>query len=479
MNRTQTFYWHDYETWGAQPALDRAAQFAGQRTDLDLNLVGDPLVIYARPADDLLPQPAACLVTGITPQQACEQGLVEAEFFARIHEAFIQAGTCALGYNSMRFDDEVTRYGLYRNFFDPYAREWQNGNSRWDMIDVVRLTHALRPEGIAWPEREPGVTSFRLEALTAANDIEHSGAHDALADVDATIAIARLIRDRQPKLFDFAFNNRDKRELATQLDPKVGRPMLHVSARYPARLGCIAAVVPLAPHPTNRNAVIVYDLRADPAALLDLSAEEIRTRLYTPSADLPEGAERIPLKAVHLNRSPVIAPMGTLTDAARERWVMDADAERRNLQTLQKAVGLAGKLTEVFADGDRFAPQSDPDRDLYGSFLSDDDRRRCDRVRQTPPETLAALAPGFDAEKLDELLFRYRARNWPGTLKPAERRRWEAYRRARLTEPGGGGSIVLDDYRRELSRLAVDLSLTPARRAVVDALIDWPAEIGL
>ncbi len=476
---TESFFWHDYETWGAQPAVDRPAQFAGVRTDLDFNPIGKPLVVYARPADDFLPQPEACLITGITPQLAREKGAPEADFFRFIHEELASPGTCALGYNTLRFDDEVTRYGLYRNFFDPYAREWQHGNSRWDMIDVVRLTHALRPEGIEWPEREPGVTSFRLEQLTAANGIEHSGAHDALADVHATIAMARLIRERQPRLFHFAFNNRDKRKLATQLNVRAANPVLHVSARYPARLGCLAAVVPLAMHPVNRNGVIVYDLRSDPSPLLQMSAEEIRTRLYTATADLPEGAERIPLKVVHLNRSPVIVPMGTLSEAARERWAMDADAERRHREALLQTPGLAEKVAEVFGEGAAFPPQSDPDRDLYGGFLSDDDRRRCEQVRRTPPEQLGELQPGFDASKLDELLFRYRARNWPHTLSHDERVRWEEFRWARLTEPGAGGSIVLDDYRHQLSRMAVDLSLTAEQRAVVDALIDWPTELGL
>lgn len=479
MSEPRSFYWHDYETWGAQPAVDRPAQFAGLRTDPDFKPIGEPLVIYARPADDMLPQPEACLITGITPQLAYERGAPEADFFRFIHEELARPGTCALGYNSLRFDDEVTRYGLYRNFFDPYAREWQNGNSRWDMIDVVRLTRALRPEGIAWPEKEPGVTSFRLEDLTAANGIEHAGAHDALADVRATIAIARLVRERQPRLFDFALNNRDKQKLAVQLNVREARPVLHVSARYPARLGCIAAVVPLALHPTNRNGVVVYDLRVDPAPLLGMSAEEIRTRLYTATADLPDGAERIPLKVVHLNRAPVIVPMGTLTDEARERWQMDPAAEARHLEVLRGARGLAAKLAEVFAGGEGFPAQTDPDRDLYGGFLSDADRRRCEQVRQASPEELARLHPAFDAPKLAELLFRYRARNWPETLDRGERGRWEEFRRARLTEPGAGGSIVLDDYRRRLSRLAVDLSLTPAQRAVVDALLDWPAELGL
>jgi len=476
VNTPTSFYWHDYETWGATPRLDRAAQFAGIRTDLDFNVIGRPLMIYAQPADDFLPHPEACFVTGLTPQECREKGVPEAEFFKVIHEELARPGTCALGYNTLRFDDEVTRYGFYRNFIDPYAREWQNGNSRWDLIDVVRLTRALRPEGIEWPTREDGVTSFKLEHLTTANGIAHEGAHDALSDVHATIALARLIKEKQPKLFDYAFSNRDKRALARMLDVRAKRPLLHVSGKYPAALGHIAAVVPLALHPTNKNEVIVYDLRVDPEPLLTLDADAIRERMFTRSEDLPEGEVRIPLKTIRLNRAPVVVPMSTLTDAARVEWQLDAEAEARHLLTLQQATGLEHKLAQVFGQRD-FEPVTDPDLDLYGGFLSDADRRLCDQVHRAAPDELARLHPPFEAAKLHELLFRYRARNWPQTLTAAEKSRWEEYRRERVMDPALG--ISLPDYRRKLSQLAIDPGLNDEQRALVGALIDWPAEIGL
>ncbi len=478
-NQTTSFYWHDYETWGAEPARDRAAQFAGLRTDLDFNPIGKPLVIYARPADDFLPQPGACMVTGISPQKAYAEGVPEADFFRFINDEMSVPGTCSLGYNTIRFDDEVTRYGLYRNFYDPYEREWKNGNSRWDMIDVVRLTRALRPDGINWPEKEEGVTSFRLEDLTAANDIEHAGAHDALVDVHATIAMAKLVKRAQPKLFDYVFANRNKQAMAKMLNVRNDRPILHVSSRYPARLGCIAAVLPLAMHPTNRNSVIVYDLRHDPADLLGLDAETIRARMYTRTEDLPEGVERIALKQVHINKAPVVVPMNTLTEEARERWQMDQVIEQRHLDALLGArAGLQQKLSEVFSDSP-FPPQNDPDRDLYGGFLSDTDKRLCEQVRRTEPEGLGDLHLNFEAPKLQELLFRYRARNWPETLSKVEQGRWDEFRLQRLQDEAEGASITLAQYRKELSKLAIDTSLPADRRQVVDELIDWPSRIGL
>ena len=473
-----SFYWHDYETWGADPRRDRVAQFAGLRTDLDLNPIGDPLVIYAIPSDDFLPQPEACMVTGLSPQVCRDQGMPESDFFAAINSEFSRPGTCVLGYNSIRFDDEFTRFGFYRNFIDPYAREWRDGNSRWDLIDVVRLTRALRPEGIEWPSREDGSPSFRLEQLTAANGIAHEGAHDALSDVRATIELARLIRDRQPNLFEYLLTHRDKRWLSGVLDVRNQQPVLHVSARYPARLGCIAAVLPLAMHPINRNGVIVYDLRYDPQPLLSLSAEQIRERLYTPKESLAENEARIPLKTVHINRSPVVVPMNTLTDTARTEWRMDEQEERRHRQQLLAASGLQEKLAEVFSESS-FPPTRDPDQALYDGFISAEDRRRCDRVRGFRPEELVDFVPGFDDPKLNELLFRYRARNYPQTLSPTEREHWREFRFERILDSEGDASIGLADYRRQLSRLAIDTSLSAERRAVVDALLDWPAEIGL
>jgi exodeoxyribonuclease-1 len=471
-----SFYWHDYETWGASPRLDRPAQFAGLRTDLDFNPIGPPLVLYCRPADDVLPHPEACLITGLTPQRALAEGVIEAEFFAAIHEPLAQPGTCALGYNTLRFDDEVTRHGLYRNFYDPYAREWKNGNSRWDLIDVVRLTRALRPEGIEWPVREDGETSFKLEHLTAANGIAHGDAHDALADVRATIALARLVRERQRRLWDFAFNHRDKASAARLLGLPAREPVLHVSSRYPAHHGCLAVVAPLAPHPTNKNGVVVYDLRHDPTPLLTLDADAVRRLVYTAAEDLEEGESRIPLKVVHLNKCPVLAPLTTLTAEAAERWAIDLEQSRRHREALLAARDLPAKLAAVFGEKP-FPPATDPEQSLYDGFLSDADRVRCDRVRRTAPEKLAGLGRDFEDGRLPELLFRYRARNWPQTLSGSERARWDAWRRARVQDPASG--LTLADYRKQVARLAIDPKLTPEQRAVVSALADWPTEMGL
>jgi len=474
-----TFYWHDYETWGTAPGRDNPAQFAGLRTDAELKVVGKPLMLYCRPSDDVLPHPEACLITGITPQKALAEGVGEAEFFQLIHEQLARPGTCGVGYNSIRFDDEITRYGLYRNFHDPYAREWQNGNSRWDIIDMVRVTHALRPEGIEWPQHENGTASFRLDQLTLANGIAHQGAHDALSDVYATIELARLIRGHQPRLFDYLLRMRDKRKLGEMLNLREMRPLLHVSSMYPASRGCIAMVAPLARHPTNSNGIIVYDLAQDPEPLLQLSAEEIGRRLFTPKDQLPAGEERIPLKTIHLNKSPVLVPMNTLTDDAARRWGIDPVLGERHLKRLRSAKRLAQKIGEVHA-ARHYDPVTDPDYSLYsGGFFSDADRRRMEQVRRTGPKALGTLNLLFDDLRLPEMLFRYRARNWPSTLTADERERWDEFRRVRLSNPDAGAGITLKEFRQQLARMMVDPAVSKEQRAILSQLADWPGVIGI
>ncbi|HEX4511606.1 MAG TPA: exodeoxyribonuclease I, partial [Burkholderiaceae bacterium] len=300
----QTFFWHDYETFGRVPRRDRPAQFAGIRTDAELNEVGGETMLYCQPAPDQLPEPEACLLTGILPQACLAKGVPETAFAAQVEAALALPGTVGVGYNSIRFDDEVTRHLFWRNLIDPYAREWQNECGRWDLLDVVRAAWALRPDGIEWPRHEDGRVSFKLEHLSAANGLAHESAHDALSDVRATIGLARLVRTSQPRLWDFCLRLRHKQAAWDEIG--AGRPFLHVSGMYPAERGCMAIVYPLAQHPTNRNEVLVWDLACDPRELAGMNAAELRLRLFTRTADLPEGVERLPIKSVHVNKSPVI-----------------------------------------------------------------------------------------------------------------------------------------------------------------------------
>jgi len=467
-----TFFWYDYETFGIDTRRDRIAQFAGLRTDEQLQVIDAEVMAHCRIPDDYLPDPGACLVTGLVPQATLRDGMPEAQFARCVHQELAKPGTCGAGYNSLRFDDEFTRFLLYRNFFDAYAREWRNGNSRWDLIDAMRLAHALRPQGIEWPTHDDGTASFRLEDLTSANGLEHSDAHDALSDVRATLATAQLLRARHPRLFDYVYRHRDRRSVAKLLDTRARQVVLHVSSKYPARLGCIALVAPICCPRGNNREIVVFDLRQDPQMLLELSAEEIARRVFTRSEELDN--ERIALKTVRLNRAPVVVPANTLTHEAAERWSIDPLRAQQYLALIDaNSDEVTAKLAEVFQPPDRDPQSADPETALYESFVEDSDRDLLPSVQAAASANeFADIAARFGDKRLREMLFNYRARNLPQTLTEREQQQWHQHRRSRLLD-GTSGSRSLMQFRGSIESQQAREDLTADDRGVLSQLLEY------
>lgn len=469
-NQQPSFFIHDYETFGKHPALDRPAQFAGVRTDLDFNIIDEPEVFYCAPTDDYLPQPEAVMITGITPQLALAQGVNEAEFAKRIHQQFSQPNTCIMGYNNIRFDDEVTRNIFYRNFYDPYAYSWQQGNSRWDLLDTVRACFALRPEGIIWPENDEGLPSMRLEHLTKANGIAHENAHDAMSDVLATINMAKLLKAAQPRMFNYFYQLRNKNKVSQLIDIVDMTPLVHVSGMFGALRSYISLVAPLAWHPDNRNTVIMCDLAADISPLVNLPVETLRERLYTPKTEL-DGELPVPIKLVHINKCPILAPEKTLRIEDAERTGVDRDLCLRNLEILRKHPDIRHKVIEIFAQAQPFEEPNDVDAQIYSGFFSSSDRSTMDIIRETPEKNLPALDLTFEDPRMKELFFRYKARNYPSTLSYDEQQRWLQHRRDYFTESR------LMEYMQSIESLMIEHQNDVERCKQLKALVNYAAEL--
>lgn len=427
---TETLYWHDYETSGASPANDRPWQFAGVRTTLDLEIIGEPLTVYAKPSLDVLPNPTAIRVTGISPYECEAKGLTEQGFIARIHDELSQPGTCGVGYNSLRFDDEVTRYSLWRNFYDPYAREYSRGNSRWDLIDIVRAFYALRPNSLNWPKHSDGSPSFKLEDLTMANGLEHGAAHDAMSDVTATLALARALRVADKALFDRLLGQRFKARAEAMVDTHRMTPLVHISGLFGTHRHCLGIIVPLAVHPEFKSDVICADITREPS-FLDMSVEEIQARLFAKTEDLNSPDDRPSLMTIKVNRAPVLLPMADITPEAAQRLGLNGDHLRAHLSELRvvreaRGAAFAAEYQNVYRSASR-SVDANPDTALYGNFVPKEDRGLIQEVRDASPAELRDRRFAFSDSRLPELLFRYRARNWPEILSDAERSQWHEH----------------------------------------------------
>ncbi|BAS48983.1 exodeoxyribonuclease I domain protein [Aggregatibacter actinomycetemcomitans NUM4039] len=380
-----------------------------------------------------MPAPEAVLVTGITPQECNEKGLSEPEFAAKILQEFSRPNTCVMGFNNIRYDDEMTRYTFYRNFIDPYEYSWKNGNSRWDLLDLVRACYALRPDGIEWPLDDEGMPSFRLEKLTEANGIAHDNAHDAMSDVYATIEMAKLIKQKQPKLFQYFFENRGKKEVEKLIDTAEMTPLVHVSGMLGNYRGNTTLIASLAWHPTNKNAVIVCDLTANIDDLLIKSVEELRENLYTKKETLlAAGALPVPLKLIHINKCPIVAPAKTLLPQNAERLGIDQELCAKNRQRLQEARDIRQKVMDIFHQEREFDASDNVETKLYNGFFSDADKNNMAILRSLEPEKLAKHNLSFQDPRIPELLFHYRARHFYRTLNRAEQIKWQKYCRKKL-----------------------------------------------
>lgn len=470
MSTSPSFYWFDYETFGTHPAWDRPCQFAGIRTDLDLNEIDEPMVIYCRQTMDYLPNPMACKVTGLSPQHVNNNGVSERDFIQQIVEQIGRPGTCSLGYNSIKFDDEFTRHTLFRNFFDPYEYEYKDGNSRWDILDIVRLTRALRPHGINWPVNDDGTPSNRLEHLSAENGIEHGQAHDALSDVRATIGMAKLIRQAQPRLFDYAFNKRSKHAVSEQLnvaDPKVS---LLISGTIPSSRSHIAAILPLFTHPDNRNSIIVLDLDQDPSALLDMDADEIAKQLFTRQSNENKASSRPGLRTVQINKCPVVVPLNTMQPVDNSRLGFD-------LVRIEKHAAIARQLlaadmqNKIISAMTRSWPETsnDVEGSLYtGSFLSQADRQRATKLRACDPDSIGDIGAHFEDRRLNELAWRFQARNHPDTLDTEKLLQWKDYCRSRLTDESSSWLTF-----QKFDECVKEATWSPEENALKQSLIDY------
>ena len=456
----QTFYFYDLETTGISSRDARIMQFAGQRTNMILEPIGEPDNILVKITPDILPEPDAIFITGITPQQTLLDGITEAEFLKYFHNTIATPGTIFIGFNTVRFDDEFIRFANYRNFYDAYEWQWQDGRSRWDMLDVVRMTRALRPDGIKWPYGPDGKASNRLELLASINKLNHDKAHDALSDVYATIEVAKMIRAKQPKLFEFLLKMRDKKEIEKLVTK--AEPFIYTSGRFSGDYEKTTIAIAIAPHPMQKGSVFVYDLRFDPTPFKDMKPAEMAELLK--KYKFEDGELRLPVKQLQFNKCPAVAPLAVLTADDKERLKIDMDAVEKNLKNLLAMGDFSDKLQEAIEINEKKRQTSfivdvnDVDSQLYDGFFNDADRTKMSVVRAADENTLADLHLDFADERLGKLLLLYKARQFPKSLTADEQEQWQQYKAAKLLNRDAQSKIA--KYFTRINELSLRSDLT-------------------
>ncbi len=466
---SKTFFFYDLETSGLSGREDRIMQFAGIRTDLDLKQIGQPVNVLVKLNDDVLPSPDAIMVTGISPQQTKDDGYTEAEFAKMLMSEVFTPGTITVGFNNIRFDDEFIRHLFWRTFYDPYEWSWQDERSRWDLLDVVRMTRALRPDGIVWPVDNKGQATNRLELLAKSNTLEHIKAHDALSDVEALIGVTKLIKQKQPQLYEYLLKLRDKNEVKKLVNLDVKQPFIYVSGRLDAEFNKATVAFPLTAG-KNGN-VVVYDLRYDPTPFLAMDSKELAKKLYASWDERQaEGFVKLPVKELQYNHVPAVAPLGVLEQAKGwENIGLTPEIVTKHKSILLSSPSFAENLRSLFENKPEYKKSPDPEAQLYDSFVPDIDKVRIESVRNATERELADFHPSFTDERLSELLLHYKARNFPSTLAEDESVAWEKWRSSKITQ-------ALPSFMKSLERIAASTSNTD-KQFLLEELQLWAESV--
>lgn len=471
----ESILWHDYETWGVDPKADFPVQFAAIRTDLSLTPIGKPINIFCQIPNDYLPHPQACLVTGITPQRSLRDGHIESQFAAKVLEHIQHPQTCTAGYNSLKFDEEVTRNLLYRNFYPVYEREYEHGNSRWDIIDLVRATYALRPQGINWPHYENGKPCFKLEKLSEANNLEHGNAHDALSDVKATIAIAKLIKDKQGRLYDFYWQLRAKQCVMQYIDVASQKPFLYISGFIDSAQGCCAWMMPICAHPSNKNAIIALDLGKDISVLSEYSVEQ----LQAPGTvnDLFQ-QRRVPMTQIAINKVPFVAPAKMLTEENAQRLSINRQQCLDNYQVLKNIQDLKNKCVLLAERHYEATAAPDIDAQLYiRDFPTAADKQMMSEIRSSQPQALNSLYRNIDHPLYKQQLFRYMGRNFPNLMDQSELEAWLQHRKSRLVDGTDKAYLSMQTFQQQIEVLAQQHSQNNKKLALLRQLEAYASQL--
>lgn len=447
----KTFFFYDLETSGLNSRDARIMQFAGIRTDMELQQIGEPYNFLIKLSDDVLPSPEALMVTGITPQQTVAEGYSEADASKILNNEVFTTDTIAVGFNNIRFDDEFTRHLFWRNFYDPYEWSWKDGRSRWDILDVVRMTRALRPDGIDWPVDENGVATNRLELIAKQNGVNHVKAHDALSDVEALIAVTKLIKNKQPQLYDYLLKMRDKNEIKKLVNLDNKQPFVYSSGKYESSYNKTTVAFPLTSGKNNN--LIVYDLRYDPSPFLNMSPKDLAKRFFaTWEEKQADNFEKLPVKELQYNRAPAVAPMGVLSQ--NDGWKkisLDEATITKHKSILLSTPEFAENIRSLFENREEFKKSLDPEGQLYDGFVPDIDKIRVEAIRNADAKKLADFHPDFVDERLSPLLLHYKARNFPSSLSEGETVMWEAWRSQRI-------SSLMPDFVKSLQEIASQVS---------------------
>lgn len=362
------FIFYDLETTGLEKAFDQIVQFAAIHTDDDLQIRGT-INLRCRRLPEIVPSPSAMMVTRIDPDHLENQALSHYQMLQEI-QTWLQQRTPAtfVGHNSLEFDERFLRLALFRSLCDPYLTSI-GGNIRGDIMLLAQAVFHHDPDSIQVPINR-GLLNFKLGDLVRANGLRfpEQAAHEALADINATLELARYLRDRAPIIWNQMIDNTK----SVQIDELLAtHPFVYLSAIYFGRpYGYVVAEV--ARNLNNPKEVALFDLNHDPRPYLDMSVPDlVRTFGRSPKV----------FRVVRSNGQPILMPPShpgqhIRGEILRDELYRERAALIREHQAFQQNVSEA--LSQRYEPAD---PSPYVEERLYEGFIGNEDKALMQSLR--------------------------------------------------------------------------------------------------
>ncbi|CAL4324385.1 exodeoxyribonuclease I [Buchnera aphidicola] len=438
-----SFLFYDYETFGLHPALDKPAQFACIRTDSDFNVIQKPIVLYCYPPNDYLPNIQSVLTTHISPIHAYKIGMNEFFFSKKIFDIFNVCNTCIVGYNNIQFDDEVTRNIFYRNLLDSYSWCWKQNNSRWDVIKIILACYVLSPNNFEWPKNDFGNISFKLQDLTNVNNITHTNKHDALSDVYATVYLIKLIKKKKPELLNFLFKYRVKNNIKNLIDIQNRIPIIYISNIFGRLRNYTSCIIPIFWNMQNSNMLVFFDLYYNIEDLI-----EYMKHIANNNIDIYQ-LRKVGINFLYINRCPVLIPINFFSIKKLSCLGINSNIVLKKICLLYKNILLIEKINIFFTNFKYNYNNTNVDLGIYNNFFSQKDHYLMKVIHNTEINKLNKKKFFFYDNRLKELFFRLRARNFPEILNIFEKKKWLLYRFKKFNRN------YINDYLMYLNKISL------------------------
>ncbi|MDA8561631.1 exonuclease domain-containing protein [Gammaproteobacteria bacterium] len=457
----QTFLFYDIESTGLNKSFDQVLQFAGIRTDKDLNEI-ERYELKVKLNPDIIPSPFATITHRISVKNN-QDNISEYEAIKKIHSWINQPNTKSLGYNTLGFDDEFLRFSFFKNLLPPYSHQYANNCGRLDLYPMTAMYYLFKNEILNWPKIENKI-SLKLEQLNNANNLAKGQAHDAMVDVEATLKLAREFK-KESKMWDYLIGFFNKNEDIARSNLLKNSPALYFNGYLGHDNNFQCPVIFLGQHKYYKNQSIW--LRLDSTKLIETTQETIQNTTQIIRKKPGEPGFLLPIKKRYLNY---------LTKERLDQTEINELWLKNNSETLK---AIASYHTNFIYPTYQ---NVDIDSSLYlNGFKNSNEEKFCRDFHKAPDKEKTKIIDKAPNQNLKKQAIRILGRNFPENLSQAQLKEFNIYLKDinplneidTIIDFQNNKKLTIDKALQQIIEIKAEIKLDSEQHVLLNELEDY------